>query len=136
MCCSYFYSYDYFMVNKRIWWDKRMGYIISRRVFEIFYLTYWILSEFLYYSYLSYSTVAVLCGILPLIVPNSNPFKSIVHKNISYCRIFFFINRKLEIWTNYSMERSCEKYSMGCSIFTWRWSRCCSSLYCVYFFSI
>lgn len=33
-------------------------------------------------SYLSDSTVAVFSGILPLIVPNSNPFKSMLEKRI------------------------------------------------------
>jgi len=54
-----------------------MGYIVSRQVIQIFYVNQWVLYGFFFRSYLSDSTVAMFCGILPLILPNSNPFKSI-----------------------------------------------------------
>jgi hypothetical protein len=55
----------------------------------------------IFLRYISDSTVAVFCGILPLILPNSNPFKSKINSRLL---LSFILYRWLEIRTNYSME--------------------------------
>ena len=37
-------------------------------------------------KYISDGTVAILCGILPLILPNANPFQSKITREMTMCR--------------------------------------------------
>ena len=50
----------------------------------------------IFLSYVSDSTVAVFCGVLTLILPNSNPFQSWFEEVILFMICFLYI-RKLEI---------------------------------------
>lgn len=75
-------------------------------------------------KYISDGTVAILCGVLPMILPNANPLQSyIIMFALNFEKVFF--RRGMVVSANCSLEWSGEKHAMGCIDTTRCWSCCC-----------